>query len=104
MNEHGHTLLEVVLVLVLMLVGASILIPGLRAYSQEAQITGAAHTFRGRFREAPAIALAKNVQTAIRFETGPAGAVYSIYVDGNHNGVLSADIASGRDRRLGPPV
>jgi len=104
MNEHGHTLLEVVLVLALMLAAASFLVPGLRAYSQEAQISGAAHVFKGRFLEAQGIALKKNVQTAIRFEDGPTGPVYSIYVDGNHNGVLSADIAAGRDRRVAAPV
>ncbi len=104
MNERGHTLLEVVLVLALLLVAASFLIPGLRAYSQEAQLMGAAQTFRGRFREAQSIAVRRNVETAIRFETGVSGPSYSTYIDGNGNGVLSADIATGRDRRIAPPV
>jgi type II secretion system GspH-like protein len=103
MNEHGHTLLEVLLVLALVLAAATFLLPGLRAYSQEAQLMAAAEAFRGRFREAQSIALKRNVQTAIRFETGPAGPVYSIYSDGNGNGVLSAEIATGRDRRIAPP-
>lgn len=103
MNEHGRTVLEMAVVLALILVLASISMPGLRAYSQEVQLMGAAQAFRGQFREAYSIAIQKNVQTAIRFENGPAGPAYSIYVDGNHNGVLSADIASGHDRRVAGP-
>jgi type II secretory pathway pseudopilin PulG len=103
MNERGRTVLEMVLVLALILLAASFSIPSLRAYSQEVQLMGAAQSFRGQFREAYSIAIKRNVETAIRFETGPAGPTYSIYVDGNHNGVLSADIASGRDRRIAGP-
>jgi len=104
MNERGHTLLEMVFVLGLILLMASLLIPSLRAYSQEAQIMAAAEKFRGQFREAYSIAVKKNVNTAIRFETGTRGPTYSLYADGNGNGVLSADIATGRDRRIAGPI
>jgi hypothetical protein len=92
-----------VLVLALILLVASFSMPSLRAYSQEVHLMGAAQSFRGQFREAYSIAIKRNVETAIRFETGPDGPAYSIYIDGNHNGVLSADIASGRDRRIAGP-
>jgi type II secretory pathway pseudopilin PulG len=104
MNERGHTLLEMVLVLGLILLTASLLIPRLRAYSQEAELLGAAQKFRSQFREAYSIALRRNVETAIRFETGTHGPVYSTYIDGNRNGVLSSDIAAGRDRRIAGPL
>ena len=65
---------------------------------------GAAQAFKGRFREAYSIAIKKNVNTAIRFETVGGEAFYSLYLDGNHNGVLSADIARGRDRRIEGPL
>jgi hypothetical protein len=104
MNERGRSLLEVLIVLAVMLVSASLLVPNLRAYSQESQIAGAAQVFQGRFREAYSTAIAHNVETAIRFETAPAGPSYSVYVDGNGNGVLSADIATGRDRRIAGPI
>lgn len=103
MNQRGRTLLEVVLVMALMLVGASFLVPGLRAYSQETHLMGAAQVFKGQFREAQSIAVRRNVETAIRFETSGGATYYSLYVDGNGNGVLSADIAAGRDRRLSGP-
>jgi type II secretory pathway pseudopilin PulG len=101
MSERGHTLLEMVFVLGLILLMASLLIPGLRAYSQEAHLLGAAEKFCGQFREAYSLAVKQNVNTAIRFETG--GTTYSLYADGNSNGVLSADIAKGRDRRVAGP-
>jgi type II secretory pathway pseudopilin PulG len=104
MNERGRSLLEVVIVLAVMLVAASVMVPNLRAYSQQAQITAAAQVFQGRFREAYSTAIRTNAETAIRFETGAAGTSYSLYVDGNGNGVLSAEIATGRDRRIAGPI
>jgi type II secretory pathway pseudopilin PulG len=103
MNERGHTLLEMVFVLALFLLTASWLIPGLRAYSQEAHLMAAAEKFSGQFREAYSMAVKQNVNTAIRFEPGHGGPVYSLYRDGNGNGVLSADIAKGRDERVAGP-
>jgi len=93
-----------VFVLGIILLMASLLIPGLRAYSQEAQLLAAAEKFCGQFREAYSMAIKQNVNTAIRFETGARGPTYSLYADGNGNGVLSADIASGRDRRVAGPI
>ena len=61
MNERGRTLLEVVIVLALILLSGSLLVPSLRAYSQEAQIMGAAQEFQGRFREAYSMAVRSNV-------------------------------------------
>ena len=103
MNERGHTLLEMVFVLGIILLMASLLIPGLRAYSQEAHLLGAAEKFCGQFREAYSLAVKQNVNTAIRFETGAKGPVYSLYRDGNGNGVLSTDIAKGRDVLVAGP-
>jgi prepilin-type N-terminal cleavage/methylation domain-containing protein len=103
MDERGYTLLEMVFVLALILLMASLLIPGLRAYSQEAHLMGAAEKFVGQFREAYSMAVKDNVNTAIRFEVSGRGAFYSLYRDGNGNGVLSADITAGRDPRIAGP-
>ena len=53
-----------------------------------------------RFLKARSIATRTGVQTAIRFERRLDGVYYSLYADGNCNGVLSADIASGKDTRI----
>ena len=104
MNERGHTLLEMLAVVSILLIMASATIPYLKAYTVEAHLLAAGRTFNGEFRKARSIAVRANAQTAIRFEVGPAGASYSVYLDGNHNGVLSSDILAGKDRRIAGPL
>jgi hypothetical protein len=104
MSERGHTLLEMVAVLATLLITASLGLPYLKAYSVEAHLIGAGRVFKGEFLRARSIAVRTGAYSAIRFEPGPSGPSYSIYVDGNHNGVLSADIASGKDRRIAGPI
>jgi prepilin-type N-terminal cleavage/methylation domain-containing protein len=104
MNERGHSLPELLTAIAIVLIAASAAIPHLKAYSVEAHLLAAGQKFKGEFRKARSIAVRANAQTAIRFESGPAGPSYSVYMDGNRNGVLSADIASGKDRRIAGPL
>jgi prepilin-type N-terminal cleavage/methylation domain-containing protein len=104
MQERGHTLLEMLAVVAIILITASAAIPHLRAYAVEAHLLAAGRVFKGEFMKARSIAVRSRVQTAIRFENGPLGPSYSVYMDGNHNGVLSTDIAAGRDRRIAGPL
>lgn len=79
-------------------------VPWLRAYQAESRLLGAGREFRGEFRLARSMAIRSLVQTAIRFERAADGTwSYSTYVDGNHNGVLAADIRRGLDRRISGP-
>jgi prepilin-type N-terminal cleavage/methylation domain-containing protein len=104
MNERGHTLPELLVAIAIILITASVAIPHLKAYSVEAHLLAAGRTFKGEFMRARSIAVRASAQTAIRFENGPGGPSYSIYGDGNHNGVRSVDIASGKDRRIAGPL
>jgi len=103
-NERGHTLVELLMVVAIVAIMASVCIPYLRAYSAEAHLLGAGRVFKGEFRKARSIAIKKSVQTALRFESEPDGVYISTYVDGNFNGVLSEDIRSGVDARIGGPL
>src|SRR5262245_44849816 len=103
MRERGHSLLELTFALGLLLLLLALGLPGLRAYTGEAHILGAAEVFKQEFRKAKSAAVASNRQTAIRFEDTPAGPCVSVYQDGNGNGVLSADISRGVDKRLSGP-
>jgi hypothetical protein len=50
------------------------------------------------------MAVTHGVYTALRFEAAPEGGWHlSTYADGNRNGVLSADIRSGVDKRVSGP-
>jgi Tfp pilus assembly major pilin PilA len=104
MSPRGFSLVETLILVVILLVVTAIAVPHLKAYSQEVHLVGAALKFKGQFREARSIALRSGTNTAIRFEEGADGVTwYSVYQDGNHNGVLSADIRAGRDRRIAGP-
>jgi type II secretory pathway pseudopilin PulG len=102
-SDTGRTLVELLFTVGILMTLMALGLPGLRAYTAEAHIMGAAETFKQEFRKARSVATATNRQTAIRFEQSPLGAFVSVYQDGNHNGVLSADIAAGIDRRVAGP-
>ncbi len=105
MNDRGFSLLELVVVLGLMMVVIGIAAPALKAYSVESHIMGAGRQFKWEFMKARSIAVRSGVQTAIRFEIAADGqSEYSTYSDGNGNGVMAADIASGVDYRISGPL
>ena len=102
-RESGRTLLELAVVAALVLVGAAIAVPSIKAYAVEAHLMGAARQFKGTFRLARSTAIRLGVYTAIRFESSGRVWSYSVYADGDFDGVQSADIASGRDWRVAGP-
>jgi type II secretion system GspH-like protein len=104
MSERGYSLAETLVAIGILMTLAAIATPMLRAYSVEAQLLGAGREFEMRFWRARSIAVRSGVETAIRFERRPDGVFYSLYSDGNWNGVLSADIASGKDARIEGPI
>jgi type II secretory pathway pseudopilin PulG len=100
----GYSLVEQMVVLGLIVLMASVALPNIVGYRQEAALLGVARQFKDEFMRARSVAAKKNTQTAIRFEKDAAGRnVYSTYIDGNLNGVLSTDIANGVDTRIGGP-
>ena len=103
MRERGHTLVEMILVLAILVIFGTLSVPHIRAYSAEAHLLGAGQVFRGEFRKAHSMAIRSGVNTALRFEAQGAGWTLSTYADGNRNGVLAADIAAGIDKRVSGP-
>jgi prepilin-type N-terminal cleavage/methylation domain-containing protein len=103
-RERGHTLVEMVIVLAILVIFGTLSVPHIRAYSTEVHLLGAGHVFRGEFRKARSMAAARGVYTALRFEPrGGGGWNLSTYADGNRNGVLASDIAAGIDKRVAGP-
>jgi prepilin-type N-terminal cleavage/methylation domain-containing protein len=103
MHQRGHTLLELLIVVAIMLATATVAVPWVRAFSEDASLLGAGREFKGDFRLGWSTAARSGVQTAIRFEEGADGMYVSVYRDGNFNGVLSVDINSGIDARIAGP-
>ena len=103
-SSRGFTLLEMLVAIGILFVMFAVALPALAAYRDESALIGAARTFRSEFIKARSVAVAKNTQTAIRFEKDADGRTfYATYIDGNFNGVLSADIQTGADTRISGP-
>jgi len=78
--------------------------PVFRAHFADAHLVGAGRQFKSQFRLAFSEAVRSGVYTAIRFERREDGTVwYAVYTDGDEDGVLTADIRSGRDRLVSGP-
>ncbi len=105
MRNRGFSLAELTVAVGIIMVMAAVAAPAFRALFADAHIRGAAQQFKSRFRLAWSTAVRSGVYTAIRFERREDGRVfYAVYADGNGNGVLSRDIASGADRLVDGPV
>jgi hypothetical protein len=103
MNESGRTLVEMVVAAGIASVLAVFTFRQVRAASVDSHLLGAGYAFKGEFRKAHSMATRNNVYTAIRFEEKAAIPKYSVYIDGNLNGVRKEDIAKGIDRRVAGP-
>ena len=104
MRREGFSLVETLVVVAIVMVMGAMALPMFGPIFAEAHLMGAARSFCAQFRLARSIAVRRNVYTAIRFEPRGSEIWYSVYQDGNHNGVLSVDIASGRDVRVAGPL
>jgi type II secretory pathway pseudopilin PulG len=104
MSQRGFSLVEATVSVGIILAMAGVAVPVFRARFADAHIVGAGQQFRSHFRLAWSTAVRSGVYTGIRFERLADGRVfYSVYSDGNWNGVRSADIASGVDPRIAGP-
>ena len=103
MSERGFTVLEALLAVGIVTTMLAVCLPVLEAWSVDSELLAAADRFKGEFRRAHSMAIRSGEYTAIRFEDGPRGPVFSVYRDGDHDGVRSVDIAAGRDPRLAGP-
>lgn len=63
----------------------------------DARASGAARYVATRLQQTRMEAIARGSATALRVSNGGSGYQFRIFLDGNHNGVLSADIAAGVD-------
>ena len=102
-RQAGFSLHELMVVCGILGVLAGVGIPNFKAYSVRAHLYGATRVFQGEFRKARSMAVRGSVYTAIRFERLDEEPQFSVYADGNRNGVRSVDIQRGVDRRIAGP-
>ena len=103
MRPRGHSLVELLVVVAILMVMAAVALPFFRPMFADAHLLGAAREFCSNFRLAASTAVRSNVYTAIRFERSAGRVRYAVYRDGDRDGVRSDDISRGRDRLIAGP-
>ncbi len=81
---------------------ASVALPRVAGSLDEFHVAGAARFVAARLQQARVRAITRNRDTALRITHDARGYLLTAYDDGNRNGVLSSDIQSGVDVRVGP--
>ena len=99
----GHSFLELMVVLVLLTVLVAGALPRVGATIHEYRLRGAAFHLRGLLRQARARAVAESRYVGVVFEEVDGDPVFSMYGDGNSNGIRRRDIRVGVEERLREP-
>lgn len=96
----GYSLLELLLVVGLLVTIAGIAIPQILAALDDFRAYGAARYMSGRLHQTRMDAVVRTANAAMRFTRAEESYAYAVYLDGNRNGVRSADITRGLDREI----
>lgn len=97
-------MIELLFALGLFLVLAAMAVPQVLAGIDRFRARAAARFVAARSTLARSQAVARSATVAFRFSSEADGVSFAVYVDGNGNGVRSADIASGEDAVLDGPI
>ena len=97
------TLVDSIVSLGVVAVLASLAVPFLVAAREESQVMAAARYLAAQAMLARSRAVQYGARVGLRFEQEAGGYRYAAYVDGDDDGIRTADVASGVDRPLGPP-
>jgi prepilin-type N-terminal cleavage/methylation domain-containing protein len=104
MNRRGFTLLELLVALAVLVSFLAIGAPPLLRISGDLRLRLAAEELAGTLRTARAWAVRHSANVAVKFRTVHDGEVtFTLYRDGDGDGVLSRDIDSGTDPQVAPP-
>ena len=102
-SQKGTSLFEVLTVLAIIGVIAAAAVPAFATYRRRASVIVAANEFRGVFRLVRSRAIAKGRHCGVKFVRAGTTWTYSLYEDGDGDGIRNDDIAKGIDRRYAGP-
>ena len=100
--QRGFTLVELMLTVAIVATLLSMSVPLTTSAVEEMRTSMAARYLEGRIMEARMLAVKRSASVALRFEAVGRGYAFAEYLDGNGNGVRSAEIAAGIDPQLAP--
>src|SRR5438067_963991 len=104
-RERGFTLLEILTAIIIIGVIVLCAIPAFASYRRRASCVAAGNELRGILRLVRSRAIARGRNAGVKFVRSNNNWTYTLYDDGNSNGITNNDIASGTDRRyFGPAV
>jgi type II secretory pathway pseudopilin PulG len=101
-SPFGYSLLELLFTTSTIVTVAAFAVPGILASIDDQRAVGAARYVSARVQRARMEAVARSASVALRFVETSDGYAFAVYVDGNRNGVRTADIQRGIDRELMP--
>lgn len=99
----GYSLVELMFVMGLAATVSAMAVPQSLSALDDARATGAARYIAARLQRARTEAIARSTTVGLRFTLAGSHYSYAMYVDGNGNGVRTADVASGVDRQVLAP-
>jgi prepilin-type N-terminal cleavage/methylation domain-containing protein len=102
-NRSGFSLLEMMVALAIIGVFALCAAPAFATYRRRASMTSQVVELQGIFRSLRMRAIATNHNAGVKFIPAGNQWAYSLYEDGDGDGIRSDDIASGVDRRFAGP-
>lgn len=102
-SGRGFSTIEILFTAATALTLGGVAVPSLRHATDSMKAAGAARHVASRLQRARMEAIARSADVAVRFAAVGGGYAFTVFVDGNRNGVLSADIDHGVDWQLGPP-
>jgi type II secretory pathway pseudopilin PulG len=102
-TARGYSLLELMFVAGLGITASAVAVPQYLAAIDDFRASGAARYVSARLQRARMEAVMRSASVAMLFAQTPGGYTYTVYLDGNGNGVLTHDIQNGVDRRINPP-
>jgi type II secretory pathway pseudopilin PulG len=98
----GYTIVELLFVLGTAATLAGVAVPQALTGLDEFRAGNAARYIAARLQRARMEAVMRSADVGLQVTAGSGGYVYTVYVDGNRNGVRSLDIQHGIDKRLVP--
>ena len=99
----GYSLLELVFAAGIVVTVGGMAVPQLLSGLDDYRTAGAARYVSARMQRARMDAVMRSTEVAIQFTQIGRRFTYTVYRDGNHNGVRTRDIVSGADPPVGSP-